>query len=64
MDIGYVLMMNVELADFLQDNNSMKQKTITLQESQIYIIQKLANKDQEGDFSRMIRKIIEEWIKD
>ena len=41
----------------------MKQKTVTLQESQIVSIQKLADKDQEGDFSRMLRKIISEWEK-
>jgi len=39
----------------------MKQKTVTLQESQIVSIQKLADIDEEGDFSRMLRKVISEW---
>lgn len=39
----------------------MKQKTVTIRESQIVLIQKLADKNEEGDFSRMLRKIISEW---
>jgi len=39
----------------------MKQKTITLKELQIITVQEQANKDHEGDFSRMIRVIISEW---
>lgn len=39
----------------------MKQKTVTLLESQIELIQKLADTNEEGDFSRMLRKIITQW---
>lgn len=42
----------------------MKQKTITLFESQINLVQEQANITEEGDFSRMIRVIINEWIEE
>ena len=39
----------------------MRQKTITLLDSQVTLIQELANAQQEGDFSRTLRLIITSW---
>jgi len=42
----------------------MKQKTITLEESQIENIQILANQQHKGDFSRMMRVVLTEYLRD
>ena len=40
-----------------------QQKTVTLEELQIIAVQKEADESTEGDFSRMLRVIINEWMK-
>lgn len=41
---------------------SKRQKTVTLYESQIPIVQEFSNDNYDGDFSQGLRKIIKFWV--